>query len=130
MDYFRFELYMDKRLTPIENWVNSIKKFIEGIMRVRDMLASDLMTAIDFPTTFIVELLDIWYSRLIAPWIAYYHESSRQWLRQQCYNQWCNRVFEDYYYEDFSPAYIKLPAAIVMMCIHVTIVTMGIMIPW
>lgn len=114
----------------MQNWLDSITKYVKGLIRVRDMLMQDLITAVDFPMTFIVELLDVWYARYISPWVAYYHEASREWLREVCKDQWCDRVYEDYYYEDFAPVYVKLPAAVTMMCINVVIVTMGIFIPW
>lgn len=84
MDTLYFTLDNNKKLTPLENWVHSILRYIRGLARIRDMLMQDFITAIDFPTTFIVELLDIWYTRFITPWMAYYYEFTRQWLKQQC----------------------------------------------
>lgn len=65
----------------MQNLLDSITKYVKGLIRVRDMLMQDLITAVDFPMTFIVELLDVWYARYISPWVAYYHEASREWLR-------------------------------------------------
>lgn len=77
MNTLYFTLDNNKKLTPLENWVHSILRYIRGLARIRDMLMQDFITAIDFPTTFIVELLDIWYTRFITPWMAYYYEFSR-----------------------------------------------------
>lgn len=77
IDILNFVLESNKELTPLENWVNSILRYIRGLIRIRDMLMQDLITAIDFPTAFIVELMDIWYVRYITPWMTYYYEFSR-----------------------------------------------------